>query len=738
MLKVLLAIFLAIHGFSSVNFKSFDDKLRAPAGPLSIKGEGGFFSALPIKVECKKIKALGDLCGKQETFNNLGLPKVESNFSTKLTNSPTESCTAYFENLLKVDPLFFWNSHTLIKSFYGLLEDFKLLGYASPFKISVDSFAFQPSSQSFIFIEIDKLNIDDGFVTAKKPVTPEDEAAFKRAMVGDFFDSLHAMSIFIQISDLNKAKEFGFQVDKVPLYRRLTYDSSQKVIVDSIPKPDSPKNLIALTLLYTDKSTTYSNSSELKITFGDFVKNIVFYTQGENFLLYICRKKDLIDSCYPVAKNDVKSKTFDKAFDSSFRFDVEIREGQTDALKKVLEIFVFFEKKDAATLIPSEVLMLGSDKAKFVTNDDVIFCETRSTDLNIRHFNNQKQSHFIMINTNNIEMPKDEKLYQISPSYLGKDFDSCLRPNSKVFLLQGAGKKVIIIKEKISPLDNKFKLSQIKIIPPYEDNDVISIDNCPVPSIPPQLLYEVLSKEQYMLKFKGTIGIYPSKLIFKSDEKSVINTQYSCNYQAEGESGLALNLDTTSRAHFYFNFNLQPETSTDLANKSVIYLNKDQKKNNQYLKFSKFAWPNPKNNVLFFSFFNSKENGGKNVVHVVYSNDSVNLFKIPFAKLDMETFTTFPSSLMYIKDIKSSSSSYTDVFFENMEAAYLSDTEVVYQLEIENFSSCKPVLEHNKLNYSIKINCKSTPQPVPITVNEVPEGMVGLKKVLKQAKKQII
>ena len=737
MLKILLAIFLAIHAFSSIDFKVFDDKKRAPPGPLSIKGEDGFFSVLPTKVECKKIKALGDLCGKQDNFRNLGLPKVENDFSSKVLKTPPEICTVYFESLLRVNPLLFWNSATLIKSFYALLDEFKLLNYASPFKISVDSFAFQPSSQLFVFIEIDKLNIDEEFVKAKKPITPEEETSFRKAMVCSFFDSLEAMKIFIQVSDLNKAKEFGFDIEKVKLFKRLNYDLNQKVLVDAIPKPDSPGNLIALTLLYTEKSTTYPNSSELKISFGDFVKNVVFYNQGDNFFLYICKKKDLNDNCYPVSKNDVKTKTFDKAFDSSFRFDVEIREGKEGDSRKVLEIFVFFEKKDAATLVPSEILMLGSDKANSIKNDDVIFCETKAIDLNIKQFNSL--APFIMTNTNNVEIPKDEKLYQISPSYLNQDFDLCNRPNSKVFLLRATGKKVIIIKEKTTPSGmTNHRLSQIKVIPPNGDNEVIAIENCPMSSTPPQILYEVVSEKEYKIKFNDKEGIYPSKPIFKPDEKSEIKTTYECQYKTENESGLALKLDLTLRTYFFLNFNVQPETSTNLANKSVIYFNKDPKKKDPNFSFSKFAWPNPNNNVLFFSFFKPQKEG-KSLIQVVFSNDQGNLFKIPFAKPDMENFLVFPSFLLYSKESKSTFPTYTDLAFEKMDAVYLSDTEIVYQLEINTFSKCKPILEHNLTEYKIKINCQiSSTSHIPITLNDVPKEMVGLQKVLKQANKKII
>ena len=736
MFKVLVAIFMATHSVWSSVYEVFDISKLVVEGPVCSIGEKDLFSFLTQQVDCKKIQNLETLCQEERACRIIAFPKVENTYLDKVTKDPAETCTVYFENLLKVDLAVYWNSADLVKSFYALIKELLQIKYVSPFEISIDSFAFQPSTQSFVFIDVGKLKIDDEFLSSTTQVSFDEEKKFKIAMVSFFSDSLKAQNAIIQRSYAIELENYKYIIRDFPDSLKLQQETREKKISAALPNL-SPNYYNNFTISYSIDSTSNSIPSELKLKFGDFEKKITFYDPKEMFMLYICQLEGKEDDCFAISKSDFIKKEIQRRYDGRLRFEVKIQEGfyfleeaKDQVSKRIFEVFVYFVKKEKAALIPTEILIFKNNQKDALKDDDIILCETSATYLSIKQFNeSNKKTEWVFLFTNSINLEKDQNMYQIAPSYLTPDFEHCFKPDTKVFLIRGRGKQVYFISNKDESKKDLLTLESVHIRPADGESELLVVENCPPINMP----YEFLLNDRVnFLKYNYDRGFYPSKIIFKNTDQSDVKITPGCRYYNNKDLMFYLNLHNDLKSYFIFNFNLQPETSPDLERKSIFYLNKDPKKKNPEFSFRVFAWPKTDSYTIFFSFYKSQD-GKSNIMQAVYFNKDRDLVNIPF-DTPMKESDNFPNILYYSKTSKSLIFFYSNTTFGDMQTVYLSDTEVVYQFNVLNLDQCTHLLEFNNKDRSLKLNCKfSSKNDIIIRNNSTLQGFTGLTKVLNQA-----
>ena len=737
MSKVLIAICMATHSVWSLVYEVFDTSKLAVEGLVCPLAEKDVFSFLTKQVECTKIKNLETLCEKEGACKIIAFPKVENTYLDKVAKDPAETCTVYFENLLKVDLTVYWNSASLVRSFYALLDELLLLHYVSPFEISADSFALQPSTQSFAFIDFDKLTIDDAFMSKRTQVSKGDEKTFKDKMAETFSESLNNQKIKIEKSNLYGLGHSNFINHSFSNNLQVQVEIKQKKTVATFPKL-SPGNHNALIISYPTTPSSDSISFKLNLQSVDFVRDITFYDPKEMFILYICQSEGNYDDCYPVSKSDFVNQKIETAYKDKLIFEVKIREGsyflegeKDQVPKRLFEFFVNFVEKEKGALTPTEILIFKNDQKDALKDDDIILCETSKSFISIRQFNKPNaETKWSFILTNKIDLEKDQNIYQIAPSYLTPDFEHCFKPDTKVFLIRGTGKKVYIVSNKESSKKIISKLESVHIRPTDGESELVIINNCPPDNQSNLFLFnESLNR----LNFGDILGVYPSEIIFKNADQSHVKLTSTCRYKNKEALALFyLKFDDETRKNFFFNFNLQPETSPDSERKSIVYLNTDPEKKNPEFSFGLFAWPKTESYTIFFSFYKSQD-GKSKIMQAVYFNKERNLVNIPF-DTPMKESDQFPKTINLSKTVLPEGISQSNTTFGDMQTVYLSDTEIVYQFNVLKLDQCIHLLKFNDKDRSLKLNCTSSSKnDIIIRKVNIPRGLTGLTKVLNQA-----
>lgn len=720
MSKFLIAVLILSFTISTDLFQEFDSSQIIKRGLVSPTSKT-VFSYIYKEIDCGKLKQFGELYKKYQ-YDYVAYPKIEKGSNKKLTDNTPQTCKIYFENLLELDQNTYWNAFSLVKSFNYFLKDLVSKDYRNPFPISINSFAYKPSIQRYAFIDIKRLYTPPKL--EKLSIDIQYKKHFRKTMAETFFKSIVKSMIPLTLSEVTIfTSNFANTYDNklVTFETKAIQKKIVKEILNTFDNRDGSDNQTKLVLEL--------KVQQLSVGLGKEKRTFNFENPEAIFMLYLCRTKSSTDECINVNETYLINDKNNFYIEDNLRYDVDIRESSyidyanSKSSKKIIEIFLVFVPKDNPGIVPSDYVFFKDKMDSNVEKNVIILCENESKKVKIgvaSSFNNEAQTFNVDIYATFIR--GNEPIHQIPPSYLGGKFDGCNEPNTKVFLIDGSDKHVMVL---INQFSNALLVySHAKT---DKESQFLILKQCDF-SQPGNHLF--LSEGKPILTYNQKSAIFPSEVVLKYDDNSQKKIEYSC-FNSRGTNLLdyKLSLERQIVDFFIWNFNM----NKDETSQSVVYLNTSNIRVDPGFRFSRFAWPKTNDYVIFISIF-KKTSDSQYDIQAVFFNEKKELIEVLSSDKKQISFSSFPQNLLYDEEDSNKKTNRVDQPIEQNESVYLSGNEIVYQLEISNFKKCHPQLKiEDKKN--IRIHCASclfSCDGTKIKTSSISRN--GLLKVITQSK----
>lgn len=362
------------------------------------------------------------------------------------------------------------------------------------------------------------------------------------------------------------------------------------------------------------------------------------------------------------------------------------------------EVFIIINKKDASGITGSESFTTKNYLSTIFEND-LILCETSSGKL-ITYYTHNKNlvfNEFIM-NSKALEIPRDKKIIQISSHFLPSHSLVLSEQINRVFYVSQGAKKTIITTDK-----NSKKIDSISFVNFEVGPQPIITNKCE--NYVSNLFIPINSKMKKLSYFK-TEKQYPGKIILKSDSSSNADTLNSC-IKTDKDKNMILMIEKEKDRQervFFWNFNSYEDVQNEVTKQNIVYFSNSNHKVINTDSYKDFAWPLTKSYVVFISI--SRESvDSQYISQVVFYKEDNRLHNILNDQSARVAFDGFPEKLIYNRESSGRRTTLVTNPFGEFDAVYLSETEVIYQIDIPNFQNCNPILkvEHNN---SLRIFCK--------------------------------
>ena len=639
-------------------------------------------------------------------------------------------------DLFILDLNIYRNVLALIESFISFVEAFEKINEYLYFDISYSSFAYDSSTQRYVFIDIDKLengkNIKKHLSTVKREMTWR--------FLKPFNDEAYALSY----SELQKLNHFSTYLNQFP-DNLVIYDDLRTItfVRNNNNEEKSQENTSTSTLTLTSSSTLTINIKDEESHFDLKVlhdgKPIVFnrIRKEDTFIIYVCQEKsnqydiqcsnaDIQDISSPVSKSIPipKDKRIDIEVQESFAKTNDLIEDKSQAL---YEIFIMVRPKDAPGLTQSQTFNTLNIPLELQEND-LILCETITNKLIIYYNLSTDSSRKIYpMNSKDLQILNSKEIIQISPYQLDNQIFIYPEQVKRVFYLsQVANKSIFILNEsfeylKLISIEN-FEVKPEPFILRECTNEVSSLFFSAVPN-------------NMEIEYNSSKKKYPSPIIFVESFKSSFEMKYTCfKKRSENLSILGLNQIFEPYRSFQWNFNSHSNPETINSKQNIVYLFDKDSIDNSVFPFKDFAWPTPNKYDVFISIL--KEKSDSFITRAFFFKEDRELYNI-IGEKENETqliTSTVPKNLNYEKVVSLSLNNRDKLSFDTHDAVYLSGDEVVYQINIENFQNCRPTIKFRE-NDTLKIDCSSWMSKVSSRKVSIDDPLSnGIKRIASQVK----
>ena len=724
MQKTLVAIFILSYSFSIDVFEEFNPEGVIKRGFVS-HSSNNVFSYLTQKIDCQQLKDFGDFY-KELNSEHVAFPKIGNSSKNKLNDksisiSP-QTCVIYFENLLNLDQKLFWNNYSLVKSFTGFISDLVMKKYTDPFFISVDSFAYQPSTQRYVFIDIKRL-----YKPKKLDETSNDAEKiqkFESKMFESFIASILTSKIPFSNHEMKILQNRGVDTKQISLLSILNVERVMKNIVERLFETSNT----ATNFVDANSLSFESQDLEIIVTLGKEKRTFYLFDSNDTIIFYLCKTSEYIDKCINVDETFVNSK-HNFYIDFALRYDVDIRESnyiqnsEPKVSYRVIEIFLIFKSIQLPGITSNNIVLSDHVMNKDHENSFIIFCQKESNEVTIgiaNTFNQESQTFAIfdrpLKNKGNI------RIRQVSPFILERKNKACNSPNTRIYQINGYKKQIsIFIDENIPEL---MVISHTKT---KNERQYLILKKCEDEFSSNQIW---VSKSEYSLTYDMKTATFPSEVILKSDTENPIFNKYLCYRMPEADKlEYSLKADVQYLDNFSWNFN----NDRGQSDESIVYLNRSGKKIDSGFNFSKFVWPKTDDFVVFISIRKEATSSDYDV-QAVYFKEKNQLYEILDANDKRINIKSFPLTLTFNAPNSSKKKNLADDAIENFEAVYLSDNEIIYQLDISSFKECFPRFKvEDKTN--LKIFCSNwgiVSDGKKINQSSVTRD--GLKRIINQSR----
>lgn len=696
MFKIFLSIFISSNAVISLVEGSFQPYSLIKNGAIN-RSSNFAHSFYHKAIDCEKIPTWRSEYAKLSKYIT-PLPKI-----LEVLEVPDQNieCHIFFQNLFNIDLKIFRNTASLITSFKRLLSSLEKDNNYQYFDISSKSFAYSPSTRSFVFVDIEKLETLD--------VHSKDKATFKKEMATRFLNSLKLEEISLSTFDLLEFKDLNVDVSMFPvvltysnrlreisiyhdikLQQNLKFPSSFTIEVEFQPN----FNKFDFNILHNNKITTFST---IRII--------------DTFIVYVCREQNsFVVECMniQVKLSNLKfSETFN--ISSKDRLDIQVQESLAQInnwnlideknTRRFYEIFIMIRHFNAFGISDSQHYF-NQNSSFDIRDNDLILCETTSQKMIIYYTQDNQpkvQDYLMSYQAIKFENRNLKNIVQISPYLLTNK--SFLFPEqvTRIFYIHQGAKQSLFVKEKY------FKrIQSISFFSYNIGNELLIINECEnsISDISIQL------KNEHMILFHSRkIKKYPSPIVMMSDSSNQ-SVQYKICQEtcSEGYSSLTFDMGKGNIGYFDWNFNSHDKPDHDNFRQNIVYLKSNYSNDDFTFIFNNFAWPIARKYVLFISILKQKSSDQYSSQVAFYKNDEKVYNILNSDKIELP-FKRLPDKLIYSKDNSRSSDSLVRQSFSNYDAVYLSENEVVYQLEVPNFKKCDPVLLLED-DTNLKIHCE--------------------------------
>lgn len=723
MLKEVLSLWICFLAVSSYDFDEFSGPKNAKTGLIFSKSEE--YSFISRDIECKKLDKMRRFY-KGDTPVYIAKPQVEGNFESKLRDDSSQLCKMYLVNVVNIDQNSYLNSHPLIRAFQGFIYHLANQKFNKVFPISVESFAFQPSTLCFLFIDIDKLVLEEGPDEDKKP--------FIEKMSASFYESLLSKRTRYFQYDFKHILGSGANTSKVSENQIIKSTITSKDLYETIFVNDSKCKEANLKFEFKKDSS----STSVRITIASKTSQLIFDNKSERYAMYICINDSELDRCSSVdnsyfnANGSAKTISFNNNRYANLDLDVDIQETtyredeKSEDLKKLFIVYLHLSNKFDSKLSLAKRLIFGYKFNPYEDEKDVIVCKTEAKKLivgTVKDFSTQNQ---IFTMKNDITNLKGEgEVYQIAPSVLDERFKLCHEMDTKAYLIKGKDKQIVLTIERNKTELNSISFRKIETEVPIQ---TLMICNKNADHYDYQLDHNRRS-----LTVNNKSAKYPSQVVFRKDRQSKDTVESSCVSHSSPQNFFYLKeFRKEEKTKFKWNFNSHEIYLENNSENSDVYLSSSDNTIKAGFYFSDFVWPSSEAYTVFLSIVFDHVNT-KYKVKAGFFKDNKELYEIvPKDDKNFE-YSTYPHELIYSEKSSSSSTGSDSISFSNYNAAYMSDTEVVYQLKLSNFQNCYPklVIEKDKKLQILCASCIAFCDGKKMDITKITHE--GLKRVINQA-----
>lgn len=764
MLRVLMAVLLLqvtvkCDDLIFPEFKTDDEVLTG----IVSNDQKILYSYVSKEIQCQALKEMKEVMDKISFLAELNIrqKKVES-------SEKSEKCTLVFVNVPKMKIDLKNKRYTLVYSFQLMLSQYQSSEYFKQFDITLDSFAYCPLLQRFVFIDIDKLTFTKQ--------TVNDKATISQKMTTSFYNSLVRSKIPVSSSEIYIFKKFNLQIsdsDKSPEDDKLEY-------FRYIPKESTIQNVLSLQYFQPDRRKKFSTLTSIKFTVNRsndkldvvFELNKIsehFTLENKDVLLifFICKRDFKHESCVTIHQLQTNGVSITAYSLMEYRYEIEVQESSivyldngVEKTKKIFEFYLMFIEKESSGFISNGIFLYSEPSQSIFQDVEIIICQDFLSNADVYRRVNDKFEHYnFIVGRKPIEIIGKLSMYQATQSFLVDGFERCRGPITKVFFIKKSKHQITLFFDE--PITANIRKNQNKILDTIYSEDLNTgpsfslLKKCNEPIANRSLL---LSKDRKKLSHYSIKIDYPSNVILRyeayqeKDSKQIKkeeNLEIDCYDISYLPTIKIVYLNKNGRLdNFLWNFNLEDNEPGKESERTIVYVSKEKKTLFANISFMRYEYPNRELNNAFISF--SKDNSSPLYkVRVVKKIEGNKILEIFFSDgVNSKGLAILPESFSFKHENASVFSSYDTVRFKSLNAVYFSHTEIVYQTKIDLQKSCNPLLVVEKKGKNIKINCKIIPSSSKTLISSSYESYKpsegdtsvnllaspGLYRVLKQTK----
>ena len=339
MFKVLLPVLMAVGVVLSGN-PNAKELQRMISGGITYPSSDKAYSFFHKPISCDKVEKWNEDYKNIEIYEPL-LPKILKAYDKK---DDQKDCHIFFKNLFDLDLKIYQNIPALIESFKKLMTALEEATVYGHFRLKLDSFAYEPSTRRYIFIDIDKLNLrkkDDSIKNIKKEL----------------------VQIFLNLLELNNLVLTSDEVTELKIIGNYNYEYSRNfvekseldrlTIVQDINSYRNNNDSVALTIELKENG----NFFDLKVSHEGKVTTFDKIRKEDPFAIYLCRqgKEPSSTECSIIDEKDKSNDTYNYFLKKDLRIDIEVHESYTqpnkwntdDNKRTFYEIFIMTKSKYA-------------------------------------------------------------------------------------------------------------------------------------------------------------------------------------------------------------------------------------------------------------------------------------------------------------------------------------------------------------------------------------------------------
>lgn len=623
-------------------------------------------------------------------------------------------CHLFYQNVYRMDYKIYLNTYSIKSTFMKMIKALKKINFRKMITFDKDSFAYSPSTQTFLFTDL---------VTLIKSIDLPPGVDLENYAEEYFSNWVYDNEIPLLRSDNVKISPNFAKDKKLPYFEEYKLRYKEDLIEKSFKVEESidfnPEKGASNQLEV--KITKEKGSSTLTASLNSKTKTFSFDDGKNSFMIFLCQNspKETIECMNLDEKNGGANLVWQFNIKANQRIDVEVQDA--DCPKESLDLKYFkvnlvLTDDNYPGIVPESEFLLTLNKDTEY-DDYFVICETNHRDLRgiqARYFDVGVKS--IKMNSKPVINKTGHKIFQVLPSTFEYYHTKCLGSSKKLFIIekeqQDKNKYLLIDKQK----DNSdISLVLIDKTPRIDRRVMMS---CNKPLNFPDLFF-ILNPE-IDTKKNSRLHSYPRRSFLTQDISSErFSNEYCVHYDEPSKSYSidyeleSVNIEQGAELDFKYNFfshskvfiTYQGENGKKLDADLVFLTKKDNKLFNE-VDFKNFEFLEFGQNKLYISIERVSESDYQ--VRTFFISQYYNFLEIPKLFDNVLILSGKPSKIIYNKKNSCIFNDPGEFVLKETNASYMNDSEIIFSIKIPDFEGCKPILESvtdTEGNQNIKITC---------------------------------